>query len=134
MMPSYDVPEEYLRSQWDDQRTRAFLDLPERRLLIAVLADAVRLLQCGGAKDRAEVAAWIRGHPARISFVALCDELHLAVETTARAMLAYGAVRGSRRLRRRITLRRHVDGGWERRSQRRGVPAGVVRVVGSLLA
>jgi hypothetical protein len=67
-------------------------------LLLAVLSDAVRLLHAG-RKQRAEVLAWIRGEPARITFQALCDELAIDAATAARQLVRTEAPRP-------ITLRR----------------------------
>lgn len=91
-------PEELVPSQWFGRFVPSFFDVPERRLLLAVLSDAVRLLHAG-RKQRAEVLAWIRGQPARITFEALCDELAIDAATAARQLVGTQAPRP-------ITLRR----------------------------
>jgi hypothetical protein len=91
-------PEQLAPSQWLDRCVPSFFDVPERRLLLAVLSDAVRLLHAG-QKQRAEVLAWIWGQPARITFQALCDELAIDAATAARQLVRTQAHRP-------ITLRR----------------------------
>ena len=91
-------PDELVPSQWFGRFVPSYLDVPERRLLLAVLSDAVRLLHAG-RKQRAEVLAWIRGQPARITFQAVCDELAIDAATAARQLVRTQAPRP-------ITLRR----------------------------
>ena len=80
--------DELLASQWLDRMLPCFTDVPERRLLLAVLFDAVRCLQAG-TKQRREVLTWIRGEyaSARIPFQALCDGLELEAAPLARRLL-----------------------------------------------
>jgi hypothetical protein len=75
-----------LASQYLDRVSTPFTDVPERRLLVAVLADAARCLQVGG-KPRAEVLVWVRGQKgaARLSFRFLCDGLGMEVASTTLA-------------------------------------------------
>ncbi len=72
-------------------------DIPERRLLVAVLADAVRCLQSGSVKERTEVFAWMRSAygPARFSFGALCDALGLEVDLVARRLRTLASETGT---------------------------------------
>jgi hypothetical protein len=91
-------PDELVPSQWFGRFVPSFFDVPERRLLLAVLSDAVRLLHAG-KKQRTEVLAWIRGQPARIPFQALCDELAIDAATAARQLVRTQAPRP-------VTLRR----------------------------
>jgi hypothetical protein len=74
-------------SQWFD-RLRS-TDVPERRLLLAVLVDAIRCLQGGNAKERIEAAEWVRGENgnARLLFRSLCDGLGLEEVPVARRLL-----------------------------------------------
>jgi len=68
---------ELVPSQWLDRMLPCFTDVPERRLLVAVLMDAVRCLQLVG-RPRTEVVSWMRGErAARISFQSLCEDLGL---------------------------------------------------------
>lgn len=70
--------DDMLPSQWLDQLSASFNDRPERRLLIAILFDAMRVLRSGGLKQRSEITAWIRGtNAARIPFRFLCESLDL---------------------------------------------------------
>jgi hypothetical protein len=79
-------PDELVPAQWFARLLPSFFDVPERRLLLAVLSDAVRLLHAG-RKQRAEVVAWIRGQPARITFQELCDELALDAVSAGRQLV-----------------------------------------------
>jgi hypothetical protein len=93
-----------VESQWFD-RVSASTDVPERRLLLAVLVDAVRCLQGGNVKERWEAAAWVRGENgnARLSFRSLCDGLGLEELPVARRLLEVtgndGWLLGRRRVR-----------------------------------
>ncbi len=83
----------------------AFADVPERRLLIALLFDVIRVLQGGNAKERAEISAWIRGtNGARIPFDLLCDALELEPTCLARRLL-HGKVAKVSRFRARAAKR-----------------------------
>ena len=97
--------DELAPSQWLDRMSPAVTDVPELRLFIAVLADSVRCLQTGTAKERTDVVAWIRaGHgPARLSFGAMCDGLGLEMKPLATRLLATSgpALRRLRRVRAR---------------------------------
>jgi hypothetical protein len=100
-------PDDVVPSQWMDQVRAAFTDVPERRLLIALLFDVIRVLQGGNAKERAEISAWIRGtNAARIPFGLLCDALELEPTCLARRLL-HGKVRKVSRFRARAA-KRHV--------------------------
>ena len=83
-----------LASQWNQRSAAQFLDVPERRLLVAVLADAVRVLMGRDQKQRAHVVRWIKGHDARVAFHHLCVNLELDPEATAAMLLRAAAVRG----------------------------------------
>lgn len=74
-------------SQWFDRMGPDFFDVPEHRLLLAVLSDAVRQLR-EGVSQRAEVVRWIKGHAARIPFQALCDGLHVDADALTRRLIA----------------------------------------------
>jgi hypothetical protein len=79
-------PDQLVPAQWSARLLPSFFDVPERRLLLAVLSDAVRLLHAG-RKGRAEVVAWIRGQPARITFQELCDELAIDAVSAGRHLV-----------------------------------------------
>jgi hypothetical protein len=99
--------DQMLASQPVDRVSTSFIDVPERRLLVAVLADAARCLQIGG-KPRAEVLVWVRGQKgaARLSFQFLCDGLGMEVALTARRLLK-SATAGILFARRRVAVRSH---------------------------
>lgn len=101
--------DEILASQWLDRVLPCFTDVPERRLLVAVLLDAVHSLQTGGGKQRTEVLAWIRGDnaAARIPFRSLCDGLGMEAAPLARRLLL-PAIPGGK-LHRRAGVRRRSD-------------------------
>jgi hypothetical protein len=72
-------------------------DVPERRLLIALLFDVIRVLHGGGVKQRAEISAWIRGtNDARIPFRLLCEALEIEPTCLARRLLHGEIARVSR--------------------------------------
>ena len=98
-----DASEVLLASQSGPSRAQ-FLDVPERRLLVAVLVDAVRILLDGDERERAGVLRWIQGVDARIPFGELCLNLELDPETTAKKLIrSAGSLRGNAR---RISTRR----------------------------
>lgn len=103
--------DELLASQWLDRQLPCFTDVPERRLLIAVLLDAVRCLQLGGGRQRTEVLAWIRDEyaSARLPFRSLCDGLELEPAQLARRLLL-PAMRSPTR-HRRVGVRPMRNGG-----------------------
>ena len=74
-------------SQWGERSTSLFFDVPERRLLVAVLVDAVRVLCGTNRRERAAVLSWVRGEAARIPFLDLCYNLNLDPNRTARRLL-----------------------------------------------
>jgi hypothetical protein len=93
------VVDDMLPSQWLDRVGASLADMPERRLLVAVLFDAIRLLHYGGIKQRDEVIAWIQGRngTARIPFTVLCDGLNLEPREFARRVLQTSLVNAPRR-------------------------------------
>ena len=80
--------DQLVSSQWLDRTLPSSADVPERRLLVAVLVDAVHCLQ-GGEKERAEALTWIRHGrgPARISYGVLCEALGLEPQPLIRRLL-----------------------------------------------
>ena len=103
------VCDEFLASQWLDRVLPCFTDMPERRLLVAVLLEAVRSLQTGGGKQRTAVLAWVRGDnaAARIPFQSLCDGLGMEAAPLARRLLL-AAIPGGKP-HRRAGVRRRSD-------------------------
>ncbi len=102
--------DELLASQCLDSVLPCFTDVPERRLLVAVLVDAVRCLGLGG-RQRIEVLAWIRGDyaTARIPFQSLCEGLDFEAAPLARRLLL--PTSADTRTHRRVGVRRMCDGG-----------------------
>jgi hypothetical protein len=97
------IPDGLVASQWFD-RLSASTDVPERRLLLAVLVDAIRCLQGGSAKERTAAAAWVRGEngEARLLFRSLCDGLGLEDVLVARRLLELASSDDRRLSRRRV--------------------------------
>jgi hypothetical protein len=103
-------PDDVMPSQWMDQNRAALTDVPERRLMIALLFDVIRVLHGGGVKQRAEISAWIRGtNAARIPFRLLCEALEIEPTCLARRLLRGEITRASR-------FRAHGD-------KRKGMPS-----------
>ena len=102
--------DELLESQWLDRTLPCFTDVPERRLLLAVLFDAIRCLQAG-TKQRREVVTWLRGENAgaRIPFQDLCDGLEIEAVPLARRLLLPVASDAKRT--RRVSVHRLGGGG-----------------------
>ena len=93
-------------SQLRDQMT-AVTDVPERRLLIALLFDAIRILHNGGVKQRAEIVSWIRGmNAARVPFRELCEGLDLDPGCLTQHLLQKGVAHVPTRLRAHGTRRK----------------------------
>jgi hypothetical protein len=100
--------DEILPSQLRDQMT-AVTDVPERRLLIALLFDAIRILHNGAPKQRSEIVSWIRGmNAARVPFRVMCEGLDLEPECLARRLLQKGVAHVPTRLRAHGSRRRRV--------------------------
>ncbi len=73
--------------------------LPERRLMAAVLFDAVLQLARRGSRGAAEATRWIRerdDEDTPFSFTTVCDALGLDVEYLARGLLGWSAERCQR--------------------------------------
>ena len=104
------LTDDILPSQVRDQMSAA-TDVPERRLLIALLFDAIRLLQAGGVKQQAEIVSWIRGmNAARVPFRVLCEGLDLEPAWLARQLLLKGVAEVPKRLRAQGMRRRRSHG------------------------
>lgn len=100
-------------SQWGERSSAQFFDVPERRLLVAVLVDAVRVLLGSDPRERAGVITWVKGGSARIPFQDLCLNLDIDPERIARKLLRPRVLRREAR-RRRIAPRRRVSCGAKR--------------------
>jgi hypothetical protein len=121
------VPDSLLPDQYFDRLSARATDTPEKRLMFAVLLDAVIHLQRRHTSGAAEAERWIRGidddgEEPMFSFQNICDALGIEPAYLARGLLAFrsghdpkllGApVRQLRTSHRRITplrkKRRHV--------------------------
>src|SRR5690242_336414 len=102
----FDASTEVLPSQWLDRNAPSLSDVPERRLLLAVLGDAVHCLQIGG-KPRAQALVWIREQNAAvpIPFRFLCEGLGMEAAPLARRLLASGNASVPLLHRRRLRVR-----------------------------
>ncbi len=135
------VPDCILPEQYFDGLALRASDVPEKRLLFAVLLDAVIQLRRRNTARSAEAERWIRGEDddtdTPFSFVNLCETLGIDPSYLARGLLAWGRehrdvpagvpVRQLRRSTRRVTP-------LGRRRRRKGpIPASAAshRYVGS---
>jgi hypothetical protein len=100
---------------------------PEKRLLLAVLLNAITHLQRGMTHPAGDEAArWVRGEldamHATFSFRAICETLDLDADDLARALL--GANASVRRLPRRQVRTQRVQGMPRRYRPRQSLAAG----------
>jgi hypothetical protein len=80
------LPEQYYGA------TSRLGDVPERRLMAAVLTDALCELQSPSSAAGVEAASWIRGGGnARLSFESVCDALGFDVAWLRRSLLTAAA-------------------------------------------
>lgn len=112
--PDSSVPEALLPAQYFDRIAGGLHEMPEKRLMAAVLLDALVHLQRQGSSGAAEVRAWIAGDDpgSLFSFQTVCESLGLDPDYLAR-----GLTRPPRVPRGRIRLvRRRISVGGRRRS------------------
>jgi len=86
------VPETILPIQYFDRLTARVTDVPEKRLMFAVLLDAVIQLQGRNQKDAAEAEEWIRaadGDESPFSFRNICEALGIETGYLARGLLSW---------------------------------------------
>lgn len=83
------VPDTILPEQFFDPGASA--GMPEKRLIFAVLLDAITQLRRGNEIDAGEAARWIgqEGEAAPISFGDVCDALGFEAQGLARELLAW---------------------------------------------
>ncbi len=92
--PSSEVPDTLLPVQFF---TRTILsDTPEKRLIFAVLMDAIVQLQRGDASGVADAEGWIRNEieGAPITFSAACEVLGIEEQGFCRGLLSWHAKAG----------------------------------------
>src|SRR6188508_338329 len=87
-----DVPDALLPDQYFDRLAARACDTPEKRLLFAVLLDAVIHMQRRNSVGAAEAEQWIRGEAdddSPFSFRNLCDALGIEPTYLARGLLSW---------------------------------------------
>ena len=91
-LPDTFVPEALLPEQYFDRWAARASDSPEKRLMFAVLLDAVIQLQGRNQKDAAEAEDWIRGtdcEESPFSFHNICEALGIEAGYLARGLLSW---------------------------------------------
>jgi hypothetical protein len=86
------IPDALLPEQYFDRLAARASDTPEKRLLFAVLLDAVINMQRRNSVGAAEAEQWIRGEDgddSPFSFRNLCDALGIEPSYLARGLLAW---------------------------------------------
>ena len=85
------VPEVILPLQYFDRLAPHATDIPEKRLMFAVLLDAVIQLQRRDSRGASEVAQWIREEDVEsvFSFSNICEALGIEPVFLARGLLAW---------------------------------------------
>jgi hypothetical protein len=94
------VPDTILPIQYFDRLTVQATDVPEKRLMFAVLLDAVIHLQRRDSRGASEAVEWIESEPddSPFSFRSICDFLGLEATRLAHALLAWHHGPGTTRL------------------------------------
>jgi hypothetical protein len=123
-LPDTFVPEALLPEQYFDRWAARASDSPEKRLMFAVLLDAVIQLQGRNASDAAEVEQWIRaeGDDSPFAFRNICEALGIEADYLAKGLLAWRTrANGGHRtpLRQLRTSHTHVTPLRRRRRRRR---------------
>ena len=92
--PSSEVPGTVLPVQFFTHTARS--DTPERRLMLAVLMDAILELQGGDAQEVVDAERWIRDETEHvpISFTEACESLGIEAAGFARGLLSWHACHG----------------------------------------
>jgi len=91
-LPDTFVPEALLPEQYFDRWAARASDSPEKRLMFAVLLDAVIQLQGRNQKDAAEAEEWIRGtdcEESPFSFRNICEALGIEAGYLADGLLSW---------------------------------------------
>ena len=84
------VPDAFLPEQYFDRLSSRTTDTPEKRLMFAILVDAVIQLQRRSTQVALEAERWIRGEDEEeplFSFQDVCDALGIEAEYLARGLL-----------------------------------------------
>ncbi len=92
---SCEVPDTLLPVQYFDRTAAA--DTPEKRLIFAVLLDAILQLRRGGADVAVDAERWIRDEIADvpISFALACEVLGIEAQNLARVLLSWRSESGA---------------------------------------
>jgi hypothetical protein len=101
------VPEALLPEQYFDRWSARASESPEKRLMFAVLLDAVIQLRGHNRKDAAEAEEWIRdtGEDSPFTFRNICEALGIAPDRLARGLLSWRARSAASGTRLRAPLR-----------------------------
>ena len=85
------VPEALLPEQYFDRWAARASQSPEKRLMFAVLLDAVIQLRGRNEKDAAEAEAWIResGEDSPFAFRNICEALGIDADYLGRGLLSW---------------------------------------------
>jgi hypothetical protein len=86
------IPDALLPDQYFDRLASRVSDTPEKRLLFAVLLDAVINMQRRNSVGAAEAEQWVRGEDgddSPFSFRNLCEALGIEASYLARGLLAW---------------------------------------------
>jgi len=101
------VPEALLPEQYFDRWAARAAQSPEKRLMFAVLLDAVIQLQGRNEKDAAEAEAWIRddAEDSPFAFRTICDALGIEPGYLAQGLLSWRERRAAAQVPLRAPLR-----------------------------
>jgi hypothetical protein len=98
----HDVPDTLLPDQYFDSLVARASDMPEKRLMVAVLLDALLQLRRRGSVAASEAASWIRGDDGTadltFSFQNICDALAIDADYFAGGLLRRTHMANVRRL------------------------------------
>jgi len=114
LVPDTSVPEALLPEQYFDRVAGCSREMPEKRLMAAVLLDALVQLQRDGSSGAAEVRTWIAGsgRGSLFSFANVCEALGVDPSYLARGLMDRPRI-AARRVR---LVRRRISIGGRRRS------------------
>jgi len=87
------LPDSILPDQYFDRMRARASDMPEKRLMLAVLFDSIAHLQRRGSEGSAEAERWIRGEgeeeDSPFSFRSICEALGIDPPYLARGLLTW---------------------------------------------
>lgn len=143
-VPDASVPDSILPEQFFDRMALRTSDVPEKRLMFAVLLDAIIQLRNRNTNRAAEAERWIRGEDedeetdAPFSFCNVCEALGINPGYLRRGLLAWrhqpGGVPVGVPARQLRTATRRVTPSGHRRRRRGPVRAGALPPTGRRVA